>query len=271
MARYDWFRIYNEARNDRKLDTLNDREFRCWFNLMCMASEAKSPRGTVPSMAPEVLALEAAHGDRKSLDSCLTKCAALGMIDVQPDGALQIVKWAARQYDKPSDVPEAVSERVARHRNAEKRDVTRSETPCNAEKRAETPPPSRARQRREEERREEETPPSPSLRSGDPPEGGDCGAAPKKNRPNGLQPAIDYFIAQGSTEDLARRWWDHNLAVGWVTGKARAPVRDWQASARTWIANEAQFGVKRNRNAPGTATLADWAAEAEEQLKEAGL
>ena len=40
MSRYPWFRMYSEARVDAKLRSLSADEFRVWFNLLCLASEA---------------------------------------------------------------------------------------------------------------------------------------------------------------------------------------------------------------------------------------
>jgi len=35
-------------------------------------------------------------------------------------------------------------------------------------------------------------------------------------------------------EVLARKWWDHYQKIGWVCGKAKAPMKDWHAAVRTW-------------------------------------
>jgi hypothetical protein len=51
------------------------------------------------------------------------------MIEINPDGHLEILHWTDRQHQKPSDRPEAVRERVSRHRK-KKKEV--KETPCNA-------------------------------------------------------------------------------------------------------------------------------------------
>jgi hypothetical protein len=60
-----WFRMYNESRNDRKLDTLADDEFRVWHKLLCCASEGKD-RGTIDADDRELLAIEVARGDEES-------------------------------------------------------------------------------------------------------------------------------------------------------------------------------------------------------------
>jgi len=62
-----------------------------------------------------------------------------------------------------------------------------------------------------------------------------------KARPESLEEAVGYFVEIGSPGEAAG-WWDHFTGNGWVTGKARAPVRDWKATARTWIRNAQKWG-----------------------------
>lgn len=142
---YSWWRCYNDARTDNKLRLLTDAQHRVWFNLICMASEQHEDRGAVPCDDMDLLAVEAATGDMDLLLATRDQLIRLKIIEVT-DGAWRFRRWLHRQYDKPSDWPENVRERVQKHRakraetpdpegvtpgHAMKRDVTR----CNAVKR----------------------------------------------------------------------------------------------------------------------------------------
>ena len=122
-----WFRLHTEARNDAKLRTLNAEQFRVWFNLLCMAAEAEDDqRGSIEAMDSTLLAIECANGDTALLESTLVQLAKLRIIEWRDDGSLAFLNFLKRQYDKPSDRPEATRERKARSRasHTESRDVT---------------------------------------------------------------------------------------------------------------------------------------------------
>ncbi|MBU0517288.1 MAG: hypothetical protein KJ621_21240 [Proteobacteria bacterium] len=138
MTRYNWFRMYNEARNDKKLALLSDSQHRVWFNLLCCASDSKE-RGTVPYPDHALLSIEVAGGDESLLFETLKQLQRLRIVYVYDGDRIIFLRWEDRQYDKPSDTPEEVKKRVTKHRKGvttgketpTKRDVTR----CNAEKR----------------------------------------------------------------------------------------------------------------------------------------
>lgn len=113
MAQPLWFRMWSEAKNDAKLDALSDAEFRCWFKLICAASE-NEPRGEVETSDHELLALEL-RVDEAALESALQRMERLRL--VQFDGTVAVFpSWDDRQYEKPSDRPEATRERKRRQR-----------------------------------------------------------------------------------------------------------------------------------------------------------
>jgi hypothetical protein len=132
-----WFRMHHEARTDAKLRTLADDEFRVWFNLLCYAAEQDN-RGRIECADDFLLAIEVAGGDESLMIRVLQKLARLRIIcwdgdeDV-PGDTLTFINFDNRNYDKPSDHPDRVSERVKRHRAKNetpvKRDVTRSNDP----------------------------------------------------------------------------------------------------------------------------------------------
>src|SRR5215469_8664864 len=134
-----WFKMHTEARNDAKLRTLTDAEFRVWFNLLCMASEERHDksrdvtpchtRGSVTGVTgvtDEILALEVAHGDVELLSTTIQKLVKLRILEVEDDDCLTFCNFRKRQYDKPSDVPEATRERKAKSRA-----VSRAVTPLS--------------------------------------------------------------------------------------------------------------------------------------------
>lgn len=144
----NWLRLHSEARNDKKLATLTDAEHRVWFNLLCYASEQK-PRGVVPCEDFDLLALEVASADADLLAATLAKLTRLRVLTSEEGGAAYaFANWDKRQYDKPSDAPDAVARRVAKHRQEKRQQETGNAdatpddsrvTPCNAQKRPVTP------------------------------------------------------------------------------------------------------------------------------------
>lgn len=145
----NWFRIYHEARNDAKLRTLSDSQFRIWFNLLCLSSE-QPERGTIEEYDFDLLSIEVAGGDDDLLRSAIKQLQRLRILS--DDGStICFLHFLDRQYDKPSDKPAAVKERVTRHRETSNKEGV---TPSNAVKREET---HREDKIREEENREEDS------------------------------------------------------------------------------------------------------------------
>ena len=106
--RLPWFRMHTEARNDAKLDALNDREHRIWFKLLCLAAEGED-RGAVDYIDPEFVAMELRVGVDE-LDSAISRMVRLRLLE-RSDSRLSFPAFAGRQYEKPSDRPEATRER----------------------------------------------------------------------------------------------------------------------------------------------------------------
>ena len=132
-----WFRMYHEARTDAKLRSLADDEFRVWFNLLCYAAEQGTDRGTIECIDGFLLSIEVAGGDEELLRRTLQKLERLRIIQWNgdandPGDCLTFCHFNDRQYDKPSDHPDRVSERVKRHRAANVTPVKRDVTPSNA-------------------------------------------------------------------------------------------------------------------------------------------
>jgi hypothetical protein len=130
-----WFRLYHEARSDAKLRLLPDDEHRVWFDLLCFSSEQET-RGSIEAGDDRFpLAIEVARGDMELLTRTLDRLVKMRII---ADGGdrLTFLHFKDRNYDKPSDQPERVAERVTRHRESVSNRQVVSETPV---KRGETP------------------------------------------------------------------------------------------------------------------------------------
>lgn len=133
--RLSWFRVYHEARTDNKLRALSDAQHRVWFQLMCLASE-QAERGDICDYDDELLAIEVAGGDVDLLKATVAMLVRLRIVQAD-EHCLRVVNFVKRQYDKPSDTPEQVRERVTRHRETRcNADETR-ENACNAQIREE--------------------------------------------------------------------------------------------------------------------------------------
>lgn len=119
----NWLRLHHEARTDKKLDALTDAQFRVWFNLLCFSGE-QAERGTIAFDDIDVLAVEVARGDVELLEGTIQRCVKLKMM-TRDSGSIAFTSFEKRQYDKPSDAPERVAERVRKHRELKRNaDVT---------------------------------------------------------------------------------------------------------------------------------------------------
>lgn len=127
----EWLRLYTEARNDRKLESLTDSQFRVWFRLLCLSGEQEE-RGTIKIVSPRLFCLEVANGDSTLLDETLLALEELVII-TRKDNELTFVNFAKRQYLKPSDTPKAVGERVTKHRSKKNGNCNAPVTRSNAD------------------------------------------------------------------------------------------------------------------------------------------
>jgi hypothetical protein len=70
--------------------------------------------------------------------------------------------------------------------------------------------------------------------------------APKKEKetvPRNLSAVIAFFQAENSTEIEAKKFYNHFESNGWKVG-GKSPMKDWQAAARNWMLNCANFAPK---------------------------
>lgn len=120
----NWMRLYYEARTDKKLQVLSDKQFRVWFNLMVFSAEQPT-RGVITYDDLFPLSVEVARGDIALLETTIELLVRLRIIATS-SGEITFINFNRRQYSKPSDAPDRVAERVEKHRERQRNaDVTR--------------------------------------------------------------------------------------------------------------------------------------------------
>lgn len=123
-----WFRFYDEALDDPKVQSLPPELFKTWVNLLCLASRHE---GKIPSVEICAFALRI---DVDAAATVLSRLADGGLLDTRQGGANgshhAIHGWEKRQYKSDSSTP-----RVKRFR---KRFETVTETPPETETETET-------------------------------------------------------------------------------------------------------------------------------------
>lgn len=135
-----WFRLYDEALDDPKVQRLPAELFKVWINILCLANRGK---GLILTISDISFGLRVSNQKAASYVSEL--CDA-GLIDITEDGAFMPHNWFKRQYKSDSS-----TERVQRHRST-KKTVT-----CNADETLHETHQNRTEQK--QNRTEAETPP----------------------------------------------------------------------------------------------------------------
>ena len=103
-----WWRAYNEALDDPKLQKLPAELFRAWFNLVCLASRN---RGVLPSLEDIAFALRTTP---QKADKIVIALIDAKLFDTTDEG-LKPHNWSSRQYE--SDVS---TTRVKRFRDKQR-------------------------------------------------------------------------------------------------------------------------------------------------------
>ena len=116
----DWFRMFHNLPNDRKIRRFSVAQRWAWVCLHCAASESKE-RGTIlmGNEDQEDLADYCGFEALQDFQFFLDKLRQKGMIDPVENG-FRISDWDEKQYTKPSDKPEATRERKRRQRERSK-------------------------------------------------------------------------------------------------------------------------------------------------------
>lgn len=87
-----WFRFYDDALNDPKVQRLSPHLFRTWINLLCLASKGD---GRLPTVADVAFNLRMSENDAKSAIEDLILAE---LIDIGVGGAMTPHNWSARQF-----------------------------------------------------------------------------------------------------------------------------------------------------------------------------
>jgi hypothetical protein len=126
MAKLPWFKLYIEIMDDPKLSYFTGDQFRILIYLMCLARESDEP-GLI-KLTPTEIAWRVRRPIEEVEDTIkICQQGAKPIIKLVDDGMI-LVKFLERQYEKPSDTPQATRERKQKQRDKEKchADVTPS-------------------------------------------------------------------------------------------------------------------------------------------------
>ena len=124
---YTWFKLHHDLPGDIKIKMFTPQEKWAWIALLCLASQGKN-RGEIAADNDDIAGYCEFNCTQDWLyfrDKLISK----GMLEFNASGGLKVVHWEDRQYGKPSDRPEAIKERVSKHRSRKKE---KNETLCNA-------------------------------------------------------------------------------------------------------------------------------------------
>ena len=114
-----WWRAYDEAVDDPKLQQLPDALFKAWFNVCCITSQND---GALPAIEQIAFKLRLSVPKAKNL---IERLQGAGLVD-EGDGVLTPHNWHKRQFKSDVTDPTA-AERMRRHRNS-KRNGHRNDT-----------------------------------------------------------------------------------------------------------------------------------------------
>ena len=116
-----WFRFYEGALDDPKVQRLSPQVFKGWVNILCLASKTK---GKLPPLADIAFALRVSDHEADTLIQALV---AAGLVD-DVGGSMMPHQWYERQYE---DKTNKERQRKFRERQKEKKGVTRYDAVTN--------------------------------------------------------------------------------------------------------------------------------------------
>lgn len=219
-----WFRIYDDAVDDPKVQKLSGDLFKAWINLLCLASQNDGILPSVNDIAFK-LRMSGARAD-KLLDDLVQR----ELLDETADGHLEPHNWNLRQHRSDISTP-----RVKRFRERKmKRDETVSETPPDTETDSE--------QNRAEEKRSltrSRAVGKPTRPAASKPFDEFWGKYPKREGANPKEPARKKFAAAvksgADPADIvaaAERYRDEALSTGKLGTSYVAQAVTWLTQAR---------------------------------------
>jgi len=225
-----WFRMYVEAMDDPKVMQLDPKVFRAWVVCLCLAKEGNAGDGVVPSASVVAFKL---HVTEASAAKYLKELNERGLIDVSGNVSTPH-NWSARQYK--SDVS---TSRVQRFRNRQ------STVSRNDNETFQKPPQST--EYRVQSTDIPQTPNAALPLDLDPiPIEGRNGELSvgkvKRERKVFVRPTIEEVEAYCSEHKITnvnpKKFFWKNESNGWVTGRAKTPMKDWKAAIQTWAQND---------------------------------
>lgn len=113
-----WFKLHSEIKDDPKMLELDDHQRWLWICLLAIASESKQKRGVIYDVRARGLAASLRTSEAALIDA-LQIWGELGMVIFdEKERTIVICHWDERQYENPSDSPEATRERKRKSRQS---------------------------------------------------------------------------------------------------------------------------------------------------------
>lgn len=223
-----WFRFYDCALDDPKVQKLPAELFKTWVNLLCVASRND---GILPALEDLAFML---RKDEETLARVLHELQRLGLIDESEQG-LTPHNWATRQYQSDNS-----AERVRKHREAKRHSNVSPVTECNVTRNNDVSYQNRYRADTDTE----------------------IISAPSRSKkgtrlPDDWQPNPD-LIATASKLGLSAAQFDREVEKFrdyWRAKPGAGGVKlDWDGTARNWMRTAAERVNPPPRNAPSQPT-----------------
>lgn len=223
-----WFRFYDCALDDPKVQKLPAELFKIWVNLLCVASRND---GVLPAIEDLAFML---RKDEETLARVLSELQRFGLIDESEQG-LTPHNWSTRQYQSDNS-----AERVRKHREAKRNSNVPPVTECNVTRNDDVSYQNRYRA-------DTET---------------DIISAPARSKkgtrlPEDWQPNHD-LIATATKLGLSAAQFDREVEKFrdyWHAKPGAGGVKlDWDGTARNWMRTAAERANPPPRNAPSQPT-----------------
>ncbi len=125
-----WFRYYDDALNDPKVQRLSGDLFKAWINLLCLASKGD---GTFLELSEVAFALRTSE---EKATIILTQLSSRGLFDLLPTGGFTPHNWDKRQFK--SDVTDPTAPLRMRNYRNRKRNASVTVTPTRTETETDT-------------------------------------------------------------------------------------------------------------------------------------
>jgi hypothetical protein len=225
-----WFRFYDCALDDPKVQKLPCELFKIWVNLLCVASRND---GILPALDDLSFMLRQSSD---SLSDSLSELIRHGLIDESEQG-LTPHNWSTRQYQSDNS-----AERVRKHREAKRHSNVSPVTECNVTRNDDVSYQNRYRA---------DTDTDTEIIS--------APARSKKGTrlPENWQPKPD-LIETATKAGLSASQFDTEIAKFRDYWQARAGSQgvklDWDATARNWMRTAAERINPAPRNSPSQKT-----------------